>query len=101
MLDPGLKVLTSHGSVGTSDSAGNQYPLRIFDVSLVATGTAGVATLYIGKAASGSKTLQIRALADSQNTWSSCAGLLFTSGCYVDCQTAGNAVTVSYYQLPI
>ena len=98
-LDPGIKLMTSPGIVGTTKSAtaGDAYPVRVYFVSLVATaGTAGTLSLFGGTSASGTTALRLHALANSGETIEVGCGLLFTSGCYCEFDTGSMNVAISY-----
>ena len=100
-IDPGTKIMTAPGAVGTSDASGRVFPVRVYFVSMVATAaTAGILSLYNGTSASGTTCLQLRALATSADTIDIGYGLLFTSGCYCDFTTGSMNVSIIYHQEP-
>jgi hypothetical protein len=95
---PGTKTMTNPGVLGTSDSSGRCYPVRVFFVSLSAAGTAGVLQLHNGVDTASTMIGRIYALANSSETWDCSYGMLFTSGCYVHMTTGSMKVAVQYWQ---
>ena len=72
------------------------YPIRVFDVSLISGASLSTVKLRNGSTVSGIIQLQIDGVANKQATWSSENGLLFPDGCFVDVDANTSALTISY-----
>ena len=95
---PGTKTMTAPGALGTSDTSGKCFPVRVFFATLNAAGTAGVLQLHNGTTTASTMVGRIYALANSSDIWECGYGMLFTSGCYIHMTTGSMQVAVQYWQ---
>ena len=95
--EPGTRTMTGPGALGTSDSSGRVFPVRVYYVSLYASGgTAGILSLHNGTSTASTTLAYLTALALSSDTWDNGYGLLCTSGCYVHMTTGTMHVAIQY-----
>lgn len=91
----GTTTLTAAGVLGTSGRA-----VRVFNISVVSDGTAGVTTVRNGTSSGGSVTDIITGtISTGANRNYGTQGRVFASGCYIDADAHSVQVTVDWNYL--
>ena len=92
-LKPGTQAVnTTPALVGVSGA-----PTRVYTVTMISDGTAGVLKLYAGTGTGGTLIMQLDGTINKQVSFDSAMGIRFTNGCWMesDAHCASGCITFS------
>lgn len=93
-LKPGSQAVnTTAILVGTSGK-----PMRVYTITMISDGTAGVLKLYEGTSTGGTLKLQLDGTINKQVSFDSAMGIRFTSGCWMETDAHCVAGVITFSQ---